>query len=916
MSRLISLALAAICLSTTLACSSGGSPTVPAMTDPVIAQAVRADADGATLLTGFRVDIDPDTLVATATPHRTGSAQPPQGQRYDLDIANFQNADSFRITGVQILLSGNFRVSFTHAHPFPAPNIANPATGTNRADLGYTGRLVLLTSYNPQSFFTNAVRLSAGAVVTPDGYVETGDLLAHAGPSLVTAYPYKLLADEALDNRVDRSNGGNPIGSYSPASGGWQRVNLGASGDGWTGYDYIHGGQTVANQFTLDKDALAATNFAIDVALLIQYTDPRGAGGATHRLPAAVLDVLDFAYRLPYAALDCSKVVITTNLTLGPKVSDAAALEVRVRDWDASAETTLDASVGDEADVALIQQDASGSPEVVLDAPGILAGLRNMGTATGTGLSNDPLLYANDIVNQEGATAGEYFGCLRITDPEYDDEARSLYHAGVDPDTLLPAAARAIPARTWQLVPITIGPAVPIITAVSPNGIVGAIDEPITFTPTVTGSPTAWDWDFGGGARIATSTVVAPSTFLAGLPGTFTGSVTATNAGGSSAPFEFTYRVLDPQRPDVAVHTIESTLYGLSVTEGQRLFVINDRPVLLYSHYFGGSGINLNCAVAQVPVPDEAADWAIHQAFQGDGGGVSATLINDRLAFVMNVGAPDSWLIAGFAEVDLPAASTDWTVGPVTPILAGSDFGRTNRLMAAGGRAVVACSLEPADHLYICTAEVALPTSTADWTRYVISSDFTCFDLATLLLPEGERAALYYGDATVGETYLQIATAAAPLSVVDWTGGLLEDLGAASLSITRGRVFADQCELFTAAVVNPNGDIRLVRHRAFPGGGTNQVAAMTIGTPASNLVDAPVLVRLHNDRPLVYYRSADARHMLIRALRPEPLSTDWALQELPFISWTERVTIASVDNRIAIAGAENRVFFGVASTPW
>lgn len=62
-----------------------------------------------------------------------------------------------------------------------------------------------------------------------------------------------------------------------------------------------------------------------------------------------------------------------------------------------------------------------------------------------------------------------------------------------------------------------------------------------TFTAVNTGEPaTTWAWDFGGGATPNTSTAVSPNVRLA-KPGTYTGTVTASNEGGSNQyEFQFT----------------------------------------------------------------------------------------------------------------------------------------------------------------------------------------------------------------------------------------------------------------------------------------------------------------------------------------------------------------------------------------
>lgn len=80
---------------------------------------------------------------------------------------------------------------------------------------------------------------------------------------------------------------------------------------------------------------------------------------------------------------------------------------------------------------------------------------------------------------------------------------------------------------------------IPVITAVNLSTTFALRN--CTFTATNTGEPaTTWSWDFGGGATPNTSTAESPVVRLA-APGTYTGTVTASNAGGSSDPFEFEF---------------------------------------------------------------------------------------------------------------------------------------------------------------------------------------------------------------------------------------------------------------------------------------------------------------------------------------------------------------------------------------
>jgi PKD repeat protein len=67
----------------------------------------------------------------------------------------------------------------------------------------------------------------------------------------------------------------------------------------------------------------------------------------------------------------------------------------------------------------------------------------------------------------------------------------------------------------------------------------------VQFTDTSTGSPTTWAWDFGDGA---TSTAQNPQHTYAAA-GTYTASLTASNAGGSSAPATTSITVTAPPPP-------------------------------------------------------------------------------------------------------------------------------------------------------------------------------------------------------------------------------------------------------------------------------------------------------------------------------------------------------------------------------
>ncbi len=91
-------------------------------------------------------------------------------------------------------------------------------------------------------------------------------------------------------------------------------------------------------------------------------------------------------------------------------------------------------------------------------------------------------------------------------------------------------------------------PSPPVITAVGELSNSGGT---VVLSPTASNSPTSWSWTMS-------SPGVTPSTSASGTPtfnvtanGTYSGTVTATNADGTSAPFPFSFTVTDIANPPV-----------------------------------------------------------------------------------------------------------------------------------------------------------------------------------------------------------------------------------------------------------------------------------------------------------------------------------------------------------------------------
>lgn len=694
------------------------------------------------------VDLAAGTATSTPIPPRSGSAQPPQAQQYDLDIANFLTPQGFTIEGITVLPSGDVRVSFQHAHPFPGPNPANPITGLNRADLGYTGRALLLATGSPQSFFDGTVTVSPNTVLDADGYLNPGDLIQGLGLSPVNVFPYKLLADEAKNNRVNVSNNDLPTGTYDSASGGWQLANLGTPAIGWTGYDYVHGGQIIANDFTLSKESLGGGFFRADVAILIKYTDPRGQGGASRRLPPTPADPLAFAYRLPYAALDMSVIENEVSpLEMGEAAGSQVGARFFVRDWDATAEEASDAPLGDESDVALIQPGAAGKGTLTLDCPALAATPVSSGGSPGTpsGHPGDELVYRPTLTNELGTASGLVYALARIVDPEFNDPDRADYAFGVDPVSLIPSAARAVDPITYQVLPVIVGepPAEgpPEITEITPDGVLGATNTKVTFSAVATGSPFLYAWNFGTG--------VTPSTYFGNNfevtlaePGLHTGTVVAVNSFGSSGPAEFTYSVYGPPNFDFAYTEPAIVTPGLEVT----FHAVFDPPA-------------------------EAVDWVFPVGFSLTSSNDASPTLNAPLTpgqhfvtlYAANPAGPAS--PSEILVIVERAPTAGWTKAVLQPTV---NTGTGPAIvMGDDGFPVIAYVTNAASsQVRVARALNATPSNPGDWTDHAVAAVTGETIMTPKLTLRGDRLLLAY----VTDTRLRFANATTnnPLSGSDW----------------------------------------------------------------------------------------------------------------------------------------------------
>ncbi|MCG3151774.1 MAG: hypothetical protein GEEBNDBF_01056 [bacterium] len=650
-----------------LACSGKGSAPVTAEADLIGASSVHL-SPGLTpdqLALPYELTLDPTTLEASLQPlpDRAGAAQ---GFVFDLDIANFLRPSNLVVRGVTRELNGNLSVHLRHSHPFPAVQPTAAAVGLNRADLGYTGKLLVLADGLHSTYFSGGITIDPNFVVGQDGFAEVGNLLATAG-LINNAFPYKLLVDESRNNRVGVSNAGSMTGNYNPAIGGWQRSNLGTSNTGWTGYDYLHGGQATDVSIQIRASRLTGS-VSVPLAILIKYTDPKGIGTGSKRIPPATPEVTRFAYRLPHSALDVSRISDMNIGLINNTAGSQATIQFRIRDWDTQAASAADTDLSDEANVALVLPGTAGYPTVDMSVPAFAgAPITILPSGGATGLPGDELPYLIDVTNSLGtAPPGEVIGLIRAIDKEDNVAAAQNIHFGVDPVTLAADPLRALQVRTYQTVHFVVqGSGVPpqILSVNPPGGVLGRGGDVVPFSAVASNSPTGWAWNFGGGATPNTPTVATPAVQL-GTRGSYIGGVTASNAFGTSPNFPFSYDVL----PYGWANT-----FGGSSTDGSTAVAGDNAGNVLVGGVFTST-------VDFDPGPGTVSLTAV-------GGGSNAFLAkytaNGDLAWVRHWGEANA---ATIWDLVVDSANNVWALGRANGSFdADPGSGTTNAFLPAGG---------------------------------------------------------------------------------------------------------------------------------------------------------------------------------------------------------------------------------------
>jgi len=629
--------------------------------------------------------------------------------------------------------------------------------------------------------------------------------------------------------------------------------------------------------------------------------------------PPTEIDALKFAYRLPYAALDCSQAALAGPLSLDGTSGATVSVQLRVRDWDAQATEAADKKVGDKADVTLIQQGGQGPPQVHLDAPALLTGapLSLGAPAGGTGTSAAPLIYNGTLENQRAVRRGRVPVCFRIVDPEAGDASRGTYHLGVDAVTLLPDAARAIPARTWQVAEVTIlesppVPDPPVIQLVTPTGAVGVLDEFVRFSAVILNAPDTVSWDFGGGTTEPAASGLQVDVRLGGQQGVFTGTVTASKAAGDAVPYSFSYRVLPPVRPPFTRQDFGAVSYMPGYPERGLVQVLNGRPTLFFTNYDQGlATTTIRVAHGLVADPQAPADWAVYNIpGTANVGPISGAQVNGRLV-VTYYQAADSppalnQLRYARATTATPASASDWNL---TTIRQSADFdtqlGVRHALVEYAGRPALLVNENPTISYYYLRSSAANPTGPGSWTSHLLanyaSNGDGPLDMCLSSGPNGVRPLITLSYNNILQ--LLTPTVAEPASQSDWNLQPQQYLPMKVMSIGSIGGNSSQPNLTYLVVAIEDGRLHCLRYRWDSVPLTLEANFLFPGVSAYPFSRSE-LTWLNDRLAVITTDYSYSSNLVLRALVPTPEATDWDMAALP--GYGLRTGIAASDDALLV----------------
>jgi len=567
-----------------LSCSqhSDPSPVSPSLTDldlhPELLSATVDDGMTEGALGVFWLTRDPDSPTqATLDFARSGEAQ---GDLYALSIRPFLNATSLTLLSSTPGPGSTTDYTLRFRHPYAIPaNFTPPSTSTKRMDLFLFDVNLLLAVSGSDTYFSNTIKTNVTAMPSPSGYRQIGPLfdLAPFGISNGTnVFPYQLVAS---------INATTPAGNYDKTN-GWL-------GNEWlapTGYDVVPQGASVNATMRIAN----AIPSPLPIVVLAKYMDPRKGTTTVEkrasRLPSAT-DPTKLRYFLPEACGDLSRITLAQVGTLTHTTStELVTVTATVLDWDnASTKAATFPNAAELTQVAEVSKPTQCEASFpLLKAAGTFAGTV-VSTPTGVIKESIDVLFGISNVDKTvippDSSGIEVPGILRIRDTQDGtNPAQIILDEALIPQT---APVNYEPSTRYQALTVHVAEGIeaPEILIVAPSG--GATGSVIAPVATNIGGPaTSWSWNFGGGATPNTSISATPSITLNAV-GSYSASVTATNATGSDV-YPFTLTVTPPLVPTITNVSPTSGFARRSHTLG--LTTINGTPTS-WSWNFGGGAV-------------------------------------------------------------------------------------------------------------------------------------------------------------------------------------------------------------------------------------------------------------------------------------------------------------------------------------
>jgi|GEM_PF-5308171 len=522
--------------------------------------------------------------------------------------------------------------------------------------------------------------------------------------------------------------------------------------------------------------------------------------------------------------------------------------------------------VGKVGDVVIFHADVSGTGTLVYDWT-----LSGGGSITGGATTDSPTVTCT--------TAGNFMLSLTVSDGSTTDSANN---------------------------PITIDPAIPVITQVSPDGDVGLPAGTVIFSNDATSQPTSWLWTFPIGD---TSFLFTTATAELQLPdvGAYAGTLVATNANGSSDPFPFEYTVTQPVAPTWAMMEM-----GPALTPNSSEFrgalsctVLDGRFALLYNAPDG-----LRFVRALVPYPAGPGDWQTHHM-----GTDLLTFPNSLVVYNGHLTAQLARIVEDFwpglhrltdgscaiAMVAEPASPSDWAIHALPEEVGGSMAAMDGALCIAGG--------------VFARTTATVPSSAADWDFHTLPEiqAFNEFGGAEQLLRIGDEWAVlrtsFSQDFFTGYA-ISVSNTLAPMEAGDWFSQKVSSgLGASSSSLAD---FGGRLGLFhTNISFEEHGDQHLIAVSGplplTPGTSWTEYELEALGSSFS--AGGGGASGILQGRPYVFLKNYDADggfFRLARSITVDPLRTpsslSWEFTTLDAGAGVGKLAVSAViDDRIIVA---------------